>query len=133
MILKRLEVEPGCWRSYNKNEQIVSLRPDLYAETVSGEYEDHWFIEMDLDTESVPAVLDKCRRYHEYYLTNKEQHAVGVFPYVLWIVPTVERKEKIISAIKNTFGNRRAHIFLIITPDQLYSALKDGVTEDRLC
>ncbi len=131
--LSRIEVEPECWRAYQKGGKIVSLRPDLYAKTISGEYFDHSFIEMDLDTEALQFVIDKCRRYHEYYLTEKEQQATGVFPLVLWIVPTKERKQKMIAAIKDAFGNRRVHIFLVITPEELHTVLLDGAKEEDLC
>ena len=133
MRLTSVVVEPECWRAYEHKGMQISLRPDLYAETVSGKYFDHWFIEIDLATESISTIINKCKRYHEYYLTNKEQHATGVFPLALWIVPTEERKQKMIEAIKETFGNRRAHIFLVITPDELRAVLQDGAPEDKLC
>ena len=133
MRCKELSVEPKCWRAYEKAGRDVSLRPDLYANTVSGKYEDLWFIEMDLDTEAIPAIMDKCRRYHEYYQTNKEQHAVGVFPIVLWIVPTEQRKESITDMIRHTFSARYAHIFLVITPESLRPSLVNGAKEDHLC
>ena len=40
MELKYIAVEPECWRSYQKDGKAQSLRPDLYAETVSGRFED---------------------------------------------------------------------------------------------
>ena len=64
---------------------------------------------------------------------NKEQHAAGVFPLVLWIVPTEERKQKMIEGIKGFFGNRYAHIFIVITPEELHRVLRDGAREDELC
>lgn len=131
--LKYLAIEPECWRAYEKNGKTVSLRPDLYAEIISGEFEDRWFIEMDLDTEAVSAVLEKCRRYHEYYKTEKEQKAFGVFPLVLWIVPSAERKERIETAVKETFGKGYVHIFLVIVPEELEKTLQEGADGDQLC
>ena len=128
-----ISVEPGCWRSYEVKGKAVSLRPDLYAETISGKYEDHWFIEMDLDTEATSLVIEKCKRYYEYYLTNKEQSIGKVFPVVLWIVPSETRKEKMIEAIKDSFGKKQTHLFLVITPAEFAAVLKDGVEEDKLC
>ena len=131
--LDRIELEPECWRSYEVNRKAISLRPDLYVKTISGEYFDHMFIEMDLATEGMLAIIEKCRRYHEYYASGKEQHAVGVFPLVLWIVPTEERQQRMIDGIKEAFGNRRAHIFLVITPEELRRVLRDGAQENELC
>ena len=133
MKLIRLEVEPRCWRGYEKAGKQISLRPDLYAETVADGYLYSWFLEMDLDTETSAVIVEKCKRYLEYHRTGKEQLATGVFPIVLFIVPTNERKQTILDVIKNTFGNRNAHIFLIIEPAELHRVLKTGAQEKELC
>ena len=132
MSIKTLCVEPDCWRGYLSGRKKISLRPDLYAETISGNYEDHWFIEMDLGTESIPVVLDKCARYEEYYQTKLEQSADGIFPYVLWIVPTEDRKEKIAAALRKD-RRHKLKLDLVITPAQLYSVITEGVKKDDLC
>lgn len=132
MRLKRIELEPECWRGYTMNGKNQSLRPDLYAETASGRFEDSWFIEMDLATESVHDIIEKCNRYYFYYGTQKEQHATGVFPVVLWIVPSDARKEAITDALKRTFHSRHNPIHLIITPNQLWSVLTDGARQEDL-
>ena len=133
MKLGSITVEPNCWRSYIKGGKQISLRPDLYAETVSGKYEDHWFIEMDLDTEGMPTIIEKCSRYFEYYLTNKEQESAKIFPVVLWIVPSETRKQKMVEAIRMAFSNRRTHLFLVIVPEELPAVLKEGALEEKLC
>lgn len=133
MKLIRADVEPMCWRGYEKAGRMVSLRPDLYADTVSDGYLYSWFIEVDLDTESTQMIVEKCKRYHEYYRTGKEQHATGVFPLVLWLVPTKERKQKIIESIREAFKDRYEHIFLIIVPQELHQILQAGVPEELVC
>lgn len=133
MKLVRLEVEPRCWRGYEKVGKQISLRPDLYTETVADGYLYSWFIEVDLNTETSAVIIEKCKRYLDYYRTGKEQLASGVFPLVIWLVPTEDRKQKMCEAIKETFQNCQAHIFLVITPGELHSALRDGVTEEALC
>ena len=40
ITLPALQPEPECWRSYSEHGTHLSLKPDLYAVTVSGEYED---------------------------------------------------------------------------------------------
>ncbi|TGY84463.1 hypothetical protein E5329_29275, partial [Petralouisia muris] len=47
-----LQLEPECWRAYSSAGVSCSLKPDLYAATATEEYEDRYFIEVDLDTES---------------------------------------------------------------------------------
>ena len=133
MALSRIDVEPECWRNFEKDGKTISLRPDLFAETVSGRFADRWFIEMDLDTESVTDIITKCRRYQHYFKTDKEQKAHGVFPVVLWIVPTTERKEKLIDGIRFNFGNRYQRMHLIITPNELWTTLVEGAKKEDLC
>lgn len=133
LSIRVLEPEPECWRVYRKDGQDVSLRPDLYAETLCGKYRDRWFIEMDLDTEAIPIVIRKCRRYQEYYTTNLEQTVTGKFPVVMWLVPSERRKANLTQAIKETFGDRYVHMFLVITPDELHDILLNGVKQEDLC
>lgn len=133
MKLVSLSIEPMCWRGYEKAGKQISLRPDLYAETVADGYLYSWFIEMDLDTEALPVIVEKCKRYLEYYRTGREQQATGVFPLVVWLVPTEDRKQKMREVIKKTFQNRQARIFLVITPGGLHSVLRNGAEEEDLC
>ena len=133
MDYRELEIEPQCWRAYQKSGIQYSLRPDLYAETISGEYVDRWFIEMDLSTEGLQTIIEKCRRYHDYYQIVRDQDPKEVFPIVLWLVPDTYRKENIIEVIKETFGNRYRKIFLVITPEELHQTLRDGAEQEALC
>ena len=63
-----MKFEPVCWRNY----QNKTLKPDLYAITSDGEYEDHWFFEFDLATEAPSRIVSKCEQYQEYYNTGAE-------------------------------------------------------------
>ncbi|MBR2863213.1 MAG: replication-relaxation family protein [Bacteroidaceae bacterium] len=133
MNLIKIEKEPLCWRSYDYQGRAISLRPDLYLETSSAGYNDYWFIEMDLGTESTRDILEKCKRYHQYRLSSNEQKKNGVFPVVLFVVPDQERKEKITETIKDNFRVKTTRIFLIITPEELHKTIKNGALPDALC
>ena len=133
MHLEQITIEPECWREYELGAKNISLRPDLFAETISDDYRDFWFIEVDLDTESVGSIISKCKRYHEYYNSDLEQKKNGVFPVVLFIVPDEKRKKKIREAISESFRGSRAKIFMVITPNELHQTLKIGVEEEKLC
>ncbi len=133
MKLEHIEVEPICWREYKKGDKTISLRPDLYARMVTGEYLDHLFIEIDLSTESPSAVIEKCRRYHEYYKTGAEQKKWSAFPLVLWIVPDEPRKKRLEEEIQFAFKNRNPRIFLVILPADLEGVIKDGADKEKLC
>ena len=67
------------------------LRPDLFMMIAAGEHELRWFIEVDRATHHAPALLRKARLYENYYRAGIEQAEHGVFPRVLWVVPSHER------------------------------------------
>jgi hypothetical protein len=83
----RLEAEPRCWRSFSSTAGRQTVRPDLFVAVGAGELEHHWFIEMDLGTETMQRRLTKCKQYEAYYRTGREQETHGLFPKVLWILP----------------------------------------------
>ena len=51
-----LEAEPPCWRSFPDQGKITVLKPDLFVATTYDGYEDLWFLEIDLGTESAAQV-----------------------------------------------------------------------------
>ncbi|MDR1464748.1 MAG: replication-relaxation family protein [Oscillospiraceae bacterium] len=119
MTLAGVQFEPGCWRRYtDKGGKPLILKPDLYAVTRGGGYEDHWFIEIDCDTETVARVVDKCERYLQYLHSGAEQAQTGVFPLVVWIVPDEKRKVSVERHIRAQIS-RGAEIFIVILPDEL--------------
>lgn len=132
MVLSALQPEPECWRSYSEHGTHLSLKPDLYAVTVSGEYEDRWFFEVDLDTESPAKVIEKCQRYHRYYRSGLEQKATGVFPLTVWVVPDTGRRDRLAAAIRTAF-DKQPRLFAVITGDELAHLIKYGGDGGMLC
>lgn len=132
ITLPALQPEPECWRSYSEHGTHLSLKPDLYAVTVSGEYEDRWFFEVDLDTESPAKVIEKCQRYHQYYRTGLEQKAAGVFPLTVWIVPDQGRRDRLAAAIRAAF-DKQPRLFAVITGDELAHLVRYGGEGGMLC
>jgi hypothetical protein len=65
------------------------------ANSADAEYEQHWFIEVDRGTESLPTVLRQCDRYESYRRSGAAQAEVGVFPIIVWVVPDDRRAEKL--------------------------------------
>ncbi len=130
--LNALQLEPECWRLYSRHGAQLSLKPDLYAVTISGKYEDRWFFEVDLDTESPAKVIEKCRKYHQYYHTGLEQKASGIFPLTIWIVPDQRRKEHLIAHICTAF-EKQPRLFAVITGDELTGLIREGGDEGMLC
>jgi hypothetical protein len=98
--LVRVETEPTCWRPFaTLGGGRAVLKPDLYAVTATADYEDSWFIEVDLGTESLPTLLHKCRQYEEYRRSGVEQRDYGVFPFVLWLLLDEKRKDALSAAL----------------------------------
>jgi Replication-relaxation len=82
--LIELLVEPNCWRNYG---QRATLKPDSYVRLGIGDYEDSYFIEVDMGTEGSRALERKLRQYADYEASGREQTEHGVFPRVLWLTP----------------------------------------------
>jgi hypothetical protein len=92
--------EPGCWRRFHgPGGARLVLKPDAVVRLVLGQYEDRWFLEVDLDTESSTALARKCDLYRRYWQAGVEQARTGVFPKVLWLVPDERRHAVVIDVI----------------------------------
>lgn len=126
--LLSVETEPGCWRSFTQGLSGRDvLRPDLFVAVGLGDFEDRWFIEMDLATESTTTVVRKCHTYHAYHGAGVEQAKHGVFPRVLWIVPHDRRKVQLQKALNGARGITRSH-FVVATADEYRSVLGGGAS-----
>lgn len=129
--LLALETEPTCWRTFNGPGTVIStLKPDLYAVTADATTETHSFVEVDLGTEHLPAVLRKCHTYQRYYSTGAEQRSNGLFPAVVWIVQTERRAESIRTAI-NDEPDLDSALFWIITSDSALHQLAPYARRDH--
>ena len=127
-----IDAEPTCWRRYSDDGKAVYLKPDLFTITTYQNYEDRWFIEMDLGSESAGQVVDKCNAYLHYYYTGIEQKESGMFPLVVWIVKDKARKERLKDYIKDSI-KAQPKMFLVITPDELEDTLRGNTDPKELC
>lgn len=94
--------EPRGWRRYGGlGGQVVILKPDAFVRLGVGAYELAAFIEVDLDTESLPTITRKLGVYVDYWRTGQEQHVHGVFPRVWWLVPSTRRLQAIQHAVRH--------------------------------
>jgi hypothetical protein len=126
--LELLEVtpEPGCWRRYvGPSGSAAVLQPDLAVTTGVGEYEDAWFVEIDLGTEHLPTLLRKCEQYETYRRTGLEQQRYGAFPYVVWVLATIRRAEQLRTAI-NRASHLDASLYQLTTPAGLAFVLANA-------
>lgn len=123
----RLEPEPRCWRTYTSPSGVQTLRPDLFVSLGVGEYEHHWFIEMDLGTETIARRLVKCKQYDAYYRTGREQADHGLFPKVLWIVPRGSLAAELQRAVRSARG-LDSDLFEVTTRANALQALAGGTS-----
>jgi hypothetical protein len=94
------DTEPVCWRRFaGPHGARLTLKPDAYVVVAAGEYEDHYFIEIDRGTESLPRIDAKLRYYVRYWTSGREQAASGVFPRVVWLAPDDRRVEQLCNAV----------------------------------
>lgn len=98
--LLHFDAEPACWRSFvGPGGGRLVLKPDAYVVTAAGGYEDHVFVEVDLATETGPRIVDKARRYIDYFHSGREQARSAVFPQVLFLVPDGRRQGQVVGAL----------------------------------
>lgn len=128
--LARVELEPECWRSYTGEDgRPATMKPDMFAVTVNGDYMDNWFIEVDMSTESPIVVMEKCKRYVYYCKTGLEQKQHEVFPLVVWLVGSDNRKNNLQQYLAECreISEASKSIFVVITPDEFEILVCGGV------
>jgi hypothetical protein len=124
------QMEPECWRPYlNCHGQPAHIKPDLYVVTQTPEYEDHWMIEVDRDTEHLPVVLRKCLAVQLYHDRSIEQQRHGVFPLTVCVVPDAARRPKIEAAIERTV-NLSSKLFRVVEAKDLAALIASGAGAD---
>lgn len=106
----------------------TSLRPDTYAVTHRGELKHHWFIEVDCNTEAPVRIIAKCNIYLDYLMsTTPEDWCCGQFPAVLWVVPTIKRRDALKRHIAENFPDFPVgRPFIVVTPQELPALIAEG-------
>jgi len=112
-----VDPEPECWRRFTVGlEGVQILKPDLSVSLRVGEYDYHWFVEVDLSTHSAATVVRKCRLYHSYWQRGVEQDRSGLFPRILVVAPSQRRASLIERSIRNA-RNLNLDLFALTTSD----------------
>lgn len=116
--------EPRCWRRVPSLAGNVTLRTDLYLTLGVDDIELRWFVEVDRSSQSIPALIRKCRLYDNYYRSGLEQAEHSIFPRVLWITLDERRAERLRTAISKDRRLTDA-LFLVTTADQALEVLTE--------
>ena len=91
---------------------------------MSGEWEHHWFMEVDLSTEGSAALMRKLRLYLDYWRTGIEQAERGTFPLVLWLTST-ERQETRLRLLIDALPESERRLFLVARLGREVHSIKD--------
>lgn len=89
--LLELSAEPACWRELRGIGTQRVLKPDSYVRLGVGNYEDSYWVEVDMGTEGSQTLDWKLKEYVAYEASGIEQEQRGVFPKTLWLVPDSQR------------------------------------------
>jgi Replication-relaxation len=121
--LREFRSEPDCWRPYTgPAEQRLVLKPDALVRLGIANAEISSFAEIDLGSERPATIADKCRAYHTYELSGEEQRRYGIFPGVVFIVPTQERARVIGQVVEHQPADTR-ELFTVATEERAIAAL----------
>ncbi len=125
--LLELRREPDCWRAHSGTHGgVLQLKPDLYAVTASGDYEDYWFFEVDRSTEPPSRIVRTCLKYEHYRSTGAEQKLTGVFPAVVWVVPNAKRAATLRAHIASA-QDLTHEMYAVVVPEELESLGGAGI------
>jgi hypothetical protein len=122
--------EPNNWRSFpGELGKATSLKPDLALVTAAGDFEDHWFLEVDLGTELTETLIKKSVLYERYRASGREQAVHRVFPRVIWIMNDVARADRLRHLIA-AHPELDARLFTVATFDQFPHVMLDQPTAE---
>lgn len=116
--------EPDCWRRFSDglgSERI--LKPDAFVRVGLGAYEDRYFVEVDLGSESTRVVADKLKLYLGYWRSGSEQHEHGVFSRVLILTNSEQRKTALIETCER-LPAEAWDLFTITTLDKALDVMR---------
>ncbi len=124
-------IEEKSWRYYTNQAGVAtSLRPDMYAVTHRGQLKHHWFIEVDCNTEAPVRIIAKCNMYLDYMactIDSGDGWCCGQFPAVLWVVPTIKRRNALQRHIAENFPDFPVgQPFIVVTPQELPALIAEG-------
>lgn len=121
-----LDAEPGSWQPYlGPTGTRTVLKPDLALVTRSADFEDHWFLEADLDTEHLPVIVRQARAYDAFRGSGRYEAAHGLFPRVLWVTPSQARSAAIRAALRHA-GGISGELFTTCTTAEFQALVAGG-------
>lgn len=126
--LARLRTEPACWRSWLRLGGALGwLKPDLEAITATDAgAEDHWLLEVDLDTEHPARLLAKCHDYQAHLASGTFQAQHGYYPQVVWLLTNQARAGRLAEQIAADQTLTPGLFKIAAAPEQLAALIQRG-------
>ena len=126
--LARLRTEPACWRSWLRLGGALGwLKPDLEAITATDTgAEDHWLLEVDLDTEHPARLLAKCHDYQTHLASGTFQAQHGYYPQVVWLLTNPTRAGRLAEQIAADQTLTPGLFKITAAPEQLAALIQRG-------
>jgi hypothetical protein len=119
--------EPDAWRAFvDRHGERVVLKADAHVVVAAGDYEHHWFCEIDRATESPRRILGKSRLYVAYWHSGLEQVRHDVFPRVLWVAPDESRRTELVDTVA-MLDAHDWHIFAVATVEDAVAVMSGHV------
>ena len=120
--LLTFEAEPDAWHPTS----LGMVKPDAHAVVATGRYEDHFWLEVDRGTESLPTLRRKLLAYVDVALAG-DRGPAGVLPRVL---VTVE-SERRLSAVAELLNNLPSPADRLIHVERFQSVFRGGLTDNK--
>ena len=128
--LLAFDAEPDCWRSaVDGFGGRTLLKPDAFVRLGLGAYEDSFFIEVDLGSESRSVIANKTRAYLDYFHGGTEQAEHGVFPRVLLLTTTAARRA-VLSEVCSRLPAEAGALFTVALLDSAVDVMSGQIADD---
>lgn len=118
------EAEPGAWWP---NGLGSYMKPDVYTLLTMTERRDHWWIEVDRATESMPTLRRKALAYLDFYQSGQLGPG-GVIPRVVFSVPSEQRRNAVRQMI-SALPEPSSDLFLVALDRETAFALLNSLRE----
>lgn len=103
------------------------LKPDLEAITATDAgAEDHWLLEVDLDTEHPARLLAKCHDYQAHLASGTFQAQHGYYPQVVWLLTNQARAGRLAEQIAADQTLTPGLFKIAAAPEQLAALIQRG-------
>jgi hypothetical protein len=120
-VVANFTTEPACWWPW-PNSRGGYVKPDAYVLVTSGAVRDHWWVEVDMATESLPTIHKKLLVYLDF-LRRGQLGPGGVMPRVLVSTITEQRQDAIGQLVRR----------LPSPADQLFAVMEAAELPRHLC